>query len=139
MALNRSVIWVPAGPFSTITLIRTSTGGAAIQAAILNHSNADFLNEWEGTLNINSSPAPVNAEYPNTNQQARLVFTCADATQAELIIPAPKIGIFLSDGVTVDATTITDIISACTGNLLSGSLSPATTYRSGLLSGRTAH
>lgn len=138
MALNRSVIWVPAGPQSTITLIRTDTGGAAVQAAILNHSNADFLNEWEGTLVINASPAPVQAPYPGVNQQARIVFKCADNTNAEVVIPAPKLNIFLADGVTVDATTIPDLIAACTGHLLSGSLSPATTFLSGLLSKRTA-
>lgn len=138
MALNRSVIWVPAGPQSTITLIRTDTGGAALQAAILNHSNADFLNEWEGTLNINLAPAPVSAPYPNVSQQARLVYRCADGTNAELVIPAPKLGIFLADGVTVDVTTIPDIQAAAIGHLLSSSLSPANLFLSGLLSSRTA-
>lgn len=138
MAMNRSVIWLQAGPQSTITLIRTDTGGSAIETAILAHSNSDWFNEWEGTLNINGAPAPVNAPYPGVAQQARLVFKCADNSQAELVIPAPKVNIFLPDGVTVDVTTIPDITAACIGHLLSGSLSPATTYLSGLLSKRTA-
>ena len=133
MAQNRSILFVDAAGGSTITLIRSSTGGAAIQTALLNHSNADWFNEWEATLNVNLAPAPVVAEYQSVSQEAALVFLCADGTTARVNLLAPKLAIFLADGITVDATTIPDIVAACVGNLLSATLSPATSFLSGIL------
>ena len=136
MANNRSVLWVDAGSRATITLIRTSTGGATIQADVQAKSNAGVLNEWNGTL-VTTAPSTSAAQYPSVTQQATLVFQCADGTTARIDIPAPVLSIFLSDGVTVDATTITTLIADCIGNLLSTSLSPATAYLSGILNRRS--
>ena len=133
MAENRSVLFVDGAGGSTITLIRTLTGGAAIQAALIAVSNADWFNEWEGTLNVNLAPSPTVAEYQSVSQQAALVFLCADGTTARVNLLAPQIGIFLSDGITVDATMIPGVIAACVGNLLSATLSPAVSFLSGIL------
>lgn len=136
MSDNRSVLWVDAGGGSTITLIRSTTGAAGIQSAILGVSNADWFNEWEGTANVNTSPAPTAAPNQSVLTQASLVFLCANGTQVTLQIPAPQAGIFLADGVTVDSTMITSLIAACVGTLVSSSASPATAYLSGLLTQR---
>jgi len=133
MALNRSIVWIDAGGRTQITLLRTSSGGATIETDILALMNADWINEWEGTLNINASPAPSTSAYPSVLQQATLVFLCADGTSARLDIPAPMLSIFLADGVTVDPSAITTLIADCTGNLLSPSLSPVVSYQSGIL------
>jgi len=136
MAINRSIVWVDSGGNNTITLLRTSTGAGTIEGDILALSDADWFNQWEGTLFVNGSPAPTFAQYPSVTQQATLQFMCADGTVARVDIPAPQIGIFLSDGVTVDPSMITTLITDCIGNLLSSSLSPAVSYLVGFLNRR---
>ena len=138
-AQNRSIVWVDGAAGSTITLIRTSTGGAAIETALLGVSNADWFNEWEGTLNVNLAPAPTAAPYQSVSQRATLVFLCADGTTARVDLVAPQLGIFLADGITVDATMIPAVIAACVGNLLSATLSPATAFLSGILGKRPSN
>lgn len=133
MALNRSIIWTDVGGNTTITLIRTVSGGATIQSNIQLVSNADFVNEWEGGLNVNPTPSPTNAQYPGVGTQATLIFACADGSSARLDIPSPMIGMFLPDGVTVDPSTIPSLIASCIGVLASTSLSHATAYQSGFL------
>lgn len=137
MATNRSIVWVDSGGNNTITLVRTSTGAGTIEGDMLALSNADWFNQWEGTLFVNGSPGPTFAQYPSVRQAATLNFLCADGTSAELTIPSPQIGIFLADGVTVDPTTITTLIADCIGNLLSASLSPAVSFQVGFLNRRS--
>lgn len=132
----RSIVWLDAGGFVTITRVQTATGAASIQADALAVSDADFNDWWEGDLNINTSPAPTSSQYPSVRQVAVLSFLCADGTIANLRIPAPSISIFLSDGVTVDQTTITTLIADCIGNLESVSGSLATSYLAGSLQAR---
>lgn len=133
---SRSIVWIGPGTGATITRVRTATGAATIQADMLAKSNADFNNWWEGDLHINGAPAPVNAEYPGLNTQALLNFLCADNTIAVLKIPAPKIGIMLADGVTVDSTTIAALIAACIGNLESSTGSLASSFLGGHVNSR---
>lgn len=134
--VNRSVLWVDAAGGSTISLIRAVTSAASIETELLAVSNADWFNEWEGTLNINLTPSPVAAEYQSVSQQATLVFLCADNTTARVNLIAPKLSIFMADGVTVDPTTITSLIAACVGTLLSATLSPAVAFQNGILGKR---
>lgn len=136
MALNRSVLWVDGAGGSTITLIRSVGGGAAIETALLGVSNADWFNEWEGTLNVNLAPAPIVSQYQAVRQRAILTFLCADGTTARVDAVAPDLSIFLADGVTVDATMIPGVIAACVGSLLSATLSPATAFLGGILNSR---
>lgn len=126
-----SVVWIGAGTGLTINRIRTATGASTILAALLALSNADELNTWEGDLTVNSTPVPVNAQYPGLQQVANLVFLCADGTTAQIRLPAPKIGIMLADGVTVDASMITTLIADCVGNLQSPTGSLAVSFLSG--------
>jgi len=126
-----SVVWIGAGTGLTINRIRTATGASTILGALLALSNADELNTWEGDLTVNSTPVPVNAQYPGLQQVANLVFLCADGTTAQIRLPAPKIGIMLADGVTVDASMITTLIADCVGNLQSPTGSLAVSFLSG--------
>lgn len=134
--VNRSILWGDAGGRQTISLILANPSAGGIQSALLAKSNADYLEYWEGPLSINGSPAPVNAQYPGVGGQAVLAFVCADGTIAKVALPAPQLGIFLSDGQTVDSTQIAAIIAACTASLISNSGSPATTFVAGFLQGR---
>ena len=134
--VNRSVVWVDGAGGSTITLIRALTSASSIETELLAVSNADWFNEWEGTLNINTSPAPTIASYQSIAQVATLNFLCADGTLAEVRLVAPKLSIFLADGLTVDSTMITSLITACVGTLLSATLSPAASFVAGFLEKR---
>ena len=131
--VNRSVLWVDGAGGSTITLLRAVTSAAAIEAALLGVSNADWFNAWEGPLLINLAPSPVIAPYQSVSQRAALLFLCADGTTARVDLIAPQLGIFLADGVTVDSTTIGGVIAACVGTALSATLSPAVSFLGGFL------
>lgn len=133
---SRSVVWIGAGTGLTITRIRTATGASSIQADIIAASNADYNDYWEGDLVINSTPSVSLGEYRAITARALLNFACADGTSVQLAIPAPQIGIFLADGVTVDATTITTLIADCIGNLESTTGSLATSFLGGFLNTR---
>lgn len=137
--VNRSIVWVDGAGGSTISLIRALTSASTIETELLAVSNSDWFNEWEGTLNINLSPAPTIASYQSVSQQATLVFQCADGTTARVNVIAPKLSIFLADGVTVDPTAISSLITACVGTLLSATLSPATAFVSGILGKRPSN
>jgi len=117
---TRSVLWVDGAAGATITRINTLTGAAAIQGGIVTISNADYLQEWEGPLTVNGSPAPIVAQYQSVTQRAVLVFTTtAPGVLVQLSVPAPQIGIFLSDGRTVDLTNVdvSALAALCAGNL----------------------
>ena len=128
-----SVVWIGPGTGLTITRIRTAAGASTILTDLLAISNADQLNTWEGNLTINSSPAPVNAQYPGLQQIANLLFLAADGTTAQIRLPAPKVGIMLADGVTVDASTIGTLIADCIGSLQAPSGSPVVSFQAGRL------
>jgi len=134
--VNRSVLWIDAGGLSTITLLLANPTAASIQGAIKDKSNADYLEYWEGPLTINSSPAPTSAAYVSVTQSAVLSFLCADNTIAKIAIPAPQLGIFLSDGQTVDASQVTVLVASCIATLVSNSGSPAVSFLGGVLTGR---
>ena len=98
--------------------------------------NSDYNDYWEGTDNINPTPSPTVAQYQSVKQRANLSFLCADGSIAVLDLIAPKIGIFLADGITVDATTIPALIAACVGTLESTSGSLATAFIAGTLASK---
>jgi len=134
---SRSVIWVDANGKQTITRIRTGTGAAGIQAAILGASNADYSAWWESAETTNGSPAPVAAAYQGNQPMAQLLYLCADLTIATLLLPAPAVGNFLADQETINPTAapIAAITAAATaaGGLVSTTGSPATTLLGGKL------
>lgn len=134
--VNRSVLWGDAGGNTSISLILANPSGAGIQGALLGKSNADYLEYWEGPLVINGSPAPTAAQYQSVQQSAVLSFLCGDGTIARVALLAPKLSIFLADGITVDSTQIAGIIAACTGNLISNTGSAAVSFLGGTLQGR---
>lgn len=129
----RSTVWADAGNGTTIHRIRTDVGAATIQADMVAISHADWITFWEGDIHINGSPSPSVGQYQAANQSAFLSFLCADATIVVLQVPAPKLSIFLSDGVTVDATTITTLIADCIGHLESTTGSKAASFLGGHL------
>jgi len=100
-------------------------------AAIQGVSNSDVQEWWEGTDHV-LSPLPVFATYPDVSDAARLTYTDAGGSLANLTVPAPQSGIFLADGVTVDPTAIAVLTAACVGNLCSGAGGLVTAFVSGV-------
>lgn len=135
---SRSTIWTDHAGRQTILRTVTNGGAGGIQSALLAQSNGDFLEFWESVLTINATPTTVNAAYPGITQQAVLTFLCSDGSIARVRLPAPKLGIFLPDGQSVDSTMIGAIIAACVGVLASPSNATATSFLGGFLEGRRA-
>src|SRR5215472_3830787 len=130
---TRSIIWLDVAGFTTQTLIRSDPDASTIQAKMLLHSNADFAGWWEGPTNNNSSPAPVDAPYFTTADQARLLFLDTGGSLVTLNLHAPQLGIFLSDGVTVDPSAIADLTAAFIADGRSVSNLPIASYVNGNL------
>lgn len=123
------------GGKTSITLLLANPTASSIIAAIAAISNSAETEHWEGPLVIASSPSPTFATYPSIAQQAVLSFRCADNTIARVAVPAPALSIFLADGITVDASTITTLITACISQLVSNTGSAAVSFIGGSLQG----
>jgi hypothetical protein len=129
----RSIVWVDANGYTTITLVKTSTGAGTIQSDLLALSQADYLEWWESATTVNAVAAPAGGTYRPSSIRAQLTFQCADGTQVALIIPSPSLSIFLADGQTVDITNagIVTLVGDCVGNLESSTGSLATSLLAG--------
>src|SRR6185369_6032642 len=99
--LAESRVWIDAAGNRTITLVRSAAGAAAISAAVLNASEADWFQFWESAVTA-QTPMPIGGSYLPVSLRAALTFICADNTLAVLYVPAPSVTIFLADGQTVD-------------------------------------
>jgi hypothetical protein len=115
---------------------RTTSGIGSILAAAVACSNADWQTCWEGPESVNA-PAPTAAQYLPGKPAALLYLLCADSTTAVFRIPAPQVGIFLADQVTVDPANaaVVTLVAALVGSLLSASGSPAVSLQAGVLEG----
>jgi hypothetical protein len=85
------------------TAATANTRAAQLTLLLQNCSNA-AIQQVRGATN--SSPlAPtygINLEYESVQDKARLVFQAQSGSRFELVIPAPKVGIFLPDRETVN-------------------------------------
>lgn len=136
-AQKRYIVWVDAGSRTSATIPCADPDNAAIMAALQNHSGADVLNWFEGPSNL-LTPAPSGVEFADVKDLARLTFTDAGGSLVALALPAPNLGIFQADSVTVDPTTIADIISACVGHLCSSAGGLVTAYVAGTRNQRSS-
>lgn len=130
MSKRATLVWVDAQTESQLNVITTDLGVGGIEAALENHSSAVVATCSEGILEI-SSAIPATTTYATCRVNAALRFSDGLGSVATVYIPAPNENIFLSDGVSVDQTMITDIITACIGNLLAGSGNVVTNYLGG--------
>lgn len=125
---SRSTIWVDAGGNQTITRINSQGGASVITTAMLAVINSDVSQDWEGVLAV-ASPVPTNAAYMPVSVRCVMVFTTNVAAElVTLTLIAPRIGIFLADGRTVDLTNVdvVNLVTACVGTLCSDTGATAT-------------
>lgn len=132
MSDRATIIWVDAQGEQALHLIVTASGVSSIRTQLAALSNAGVKETSEGTI-ATFSPTPAVATYPTVRQSAVLQFADAVGSIGRLIIPAPISSIFLSDGVTIDPTAITALITATVGSLLAGSSLPVTHFVGGQL------
>src|SRR5579863_9444651 len=128
MSVSTSIIFIDANGYQTIKLVRTAASPTALIAAIIAVSNAAPVRYWGSAENTYPTPTPTSATYIGGNWVAELTFQCADLSQAVIRLPAPPVGIFYADQFTVDPTTITSLIAAAIGTLVSDTGSLATAY-----------
>lgn len=127
-----SILWADVNGNQTITRVNSSAGVAAFKAAMLGCSTGDWSQQWESTLATNV-PAPTGGTFSSVGDRAVLLFICADNTMARIIVPAPALAIFQSDGETVNpaALPVTALVAAALGQLVSTTGSPATNFVAG--------
>lgn len=134
MALStRSIIWLDVNGATTQTIVNSDPDASSIQAALLSNSNADVLNWWESAPNPNGAPAPSASVFQTVQDKARLLFLDSGGSLVTFNLPAPQSGIFLADGVTVDATAIAVLIAAVIADGRSGAGNPIISYVAGNL------
>lgn len=132
MADQMWVVWVDANGQQTVTSINTSLGAGSILAALEALSNATPKTTAEGSL-IVPGTLPTAADYISVRQVAKLTYTDGAGSFAVLSIPAPTLGIFGTDGDSIDPTAVASVTLVAIGNLLAGSGNPVTAFVSGVL------
>jgi len=113
---KRSVIWLDAGGRTRQTIPATLTGAGLLVGDMAAFSTAAVVEYFEGVDTFTPS-TPVGGTFPDVQDIARLTFKTGAGDLVQLALPAPNVGIFLPDGVTVDPSVITLIISDAIGNL----------------------
>ena len=127
-----TLVWVDAAGGNSFRTIKVSGDPSAIITALTARSNAGIAQYWGGPLNQPGN-LPTIADYPTAAQVAYLRFVDASGAVANVALPAPPTSIFLADGINVDPSQITGIISACVGTLVTASGAPVVAYQSGTL------
>jgi len=127
------LIYVDGQGEETMHMMVLNTGFGSIISAIQAVTNA-LIRESSIGARSSISGTPVVATYPTVRQTANLLFRdSTTGSTARVYVPAPVAGIFLPDGVTVDPTTITSLITAVTGQVLAGSGNLVDTFVGGQL------
>jgi hypothetical protein len=130
--LTRSTIYVDVTGRTRQTIVRGNATLAAVQAAVLGVSNADYQKAWEGSTIINGAPIPLPSQYQSVPDAAVLTFATALPSLVYLTIPAPQAAIFLADQETVDPTKIAVLAAAVIGTVIDSSGNVVTSYIGGV-------
>lgn len=133
MAKKAGLVWVDAQGQRVLNVITSDTGVGPIETSLAAHSNAAIIECWEGPDEVYAA-TPVVADYTTVRVTVVLYFrSSVSGSRVNLFLPAPDIGIFLSDGTTVDPTAISDVIAAANAHLLCPDGNLADQYMGGQL------
>lgn len=136
-AQQRYIVWIDSGGRTRATIPCSDPNNMALMTALENHSQAGVLNWFEGPRH-DLTPTPAGGVFADTVDLARLTFADAGGNLVTVALPAPSLGIFMADSVTVDPTTIADIIAAAVGALCTSSGGLVTTYVAGVRNQRSS-
>jgi len=100
-ALRRSVVWADTFGLRTMTYYYGVNPMESFLTTFATGSNAIPLQSWEGPLTINT-PSPLAGVYAGVKDYARFTFSDDKGNRANVLLPAPKLAIFLADGKTVN-------------------------------------
>lgn len=125
-------MWIDANGRTRQTIIKTLTGAATIQANVANCSNSVQHNAWE-SFQAGGVGVPVAANMQSVADAASMMFQTGPGGILRLTVPAPKIGIFMPDGVTVNPADfrVVALVAACIGLLSDGAGNAAALYLGG--------
>lgn len=109
----------------------------ALVAALEGMSNAQLFSALEGFL-VPPGPVAGSGQYSLCSTTVVLNWLTAVGTGVQMTIPAPLVGIFGGDGVTVDPTSapMVALIAAVVGYVTDGSGNVITSFNSGVKSSR---
>jgi hypothetical protein len=133
MPWARSTVWVDAFGYRTITKLVTDGGAATVEPSLEALSNAATTQFWESPITFTTN-TPVAAQYQSTSDKCVMIFLCADLTNYAVIVPAPKLSIFLADGETVDQANA-DVIAFVSAALACPIANPAGSVVTFLIAG----
>lgn len=130
--LFASAVWIDANGRTRMTILKTLAGAAPITSAMQAFQLAALQQIWESAVVLPGTPAAAGA-YQSVGDAAVLLFQTAAGNIVSLTIPAPGIGIFLPDGITVDPANanIIALVAACIGALTDGGGNAVTTFLGG--------
>lgn len=126
-----SNVWIDASGKTRQTILNTATGQSAILAEIESLTNAGLVQSWEATPD-NPNEIGVNDTFSSVRDYVKVLFSCADGSEASVTVPAPIAGLFLADGQTLDASAVSGLATACIGQLRSASGSLAESLLGGM-------
>lgn len=129
-----SLVWIDANGRTRQTIIKTLTGvGSGISTSLAAASTGAIQSAWEGTFTVTGA-VPAGGLYQAMADAASLQFQTAAGNILRVTLPAPLLGIFKPDKVTVDPTNalVLSIIGACVGDLSDGAGHAAVSYLGGV-------
>lgn len=133
MSQRGVIIYIDAQSEETMHMQVLDTGFGSLITELQAKSNA-LIRQTSIGPNTFLSGTPTVGTYPTVRQTANLQFRdSTTGSVARVYIPAPVSSIFLPDGVTVDPSQITALISAVTAQVLAGSGNVVDTFVGGVL------
>lgn len=136
MALRRSTAWIDVSNRTRQTILTSVAGAPATALALAAKSNAAELNHFEGPYLPAFVVVPSNLQYSAVADYAALLFADAAGETAQITLPAPQLGIFQADGMTVNSAAIAALIAAVGLECLSASGGLLTTFLGGVRRGQ---
>jgi len=132
--LLRQITWVDADGLTRRTQIIGNASTFAVQAALLNMSQADELSDVEGNLTVNPTPTPIGGQYRSVTDFAAIWYSDASGNIVQVTLPAPDASIFLADQETVDPSNslVAALNTVVLGVVLTASGGVVTNYVGGL-------
>lgn len=129
---KRHTVWVDQQHKTRLAVLTGNASLATLVGTLLNHSTGGVSYNVESVQPVSPTAEPSVGGYSTVQDIARLVFK--DSTTADIAsvtLPLPTTDIFLADQFTVDATKITDIITAALGVVLTSSGNVVDTFVAG--------
>ena len=113
-----------------------STAPGSLDSYLATISNAIIVQIAEGAVTNFTNPPPVAAAYPSVVQCAECTYLDVSGNAGTIKVPAPKLSMFLADGITVNPAILANILgNAQADNFVSPQGNALASMVSGVLNG----